>query len=60
MLFRSPENTKSLRVAEKLGLRKEGIRPNFLHINGAWRDHVIYAIHEDEITDSLVSKLKNK
>ena len=55
-----PENEKSIRVAEKLGLRKEGLRPNFLHINGAWRDHVIYAIHEDEITDSLVLKLKNK
>ena len=54
-----PENSKSLRVAEKLGLRKEGLRPNFLHINGAWRDHVIYAIHEDEVGESLVFKLKS-
>ena len=54
-----PENTKSLRVVEKLGLRSEGARPKFLHINGEWRDHLIFAINEDEITGSLVSKLTN-
>ncbi len=54
-----PENQKSLRVVEKLGLRNEGIRPKFLHINGEWRDHVIYAINEEELTTSLVLKLKN-
>jgi len=54
-----PENIKSLRVVEKLGLRSEGARPKFLHINGEWRDHLIFAINEDEITGSLVSKLTN-
>ncbi len=44
---------------EKLGLRSEGARPKFLHINGEWRDHLIFAINEDEITGSLVSKLTN-
>jgi ribosomal-protein-alanine N-acetyltransferase len=53
-----PENAKSLRVVEKLGLRKEGTRPKFLHINGDWRDHLIFAINEDELSESLVSKLK--
>jgi ribosomal-protein-alanine N-acetyltransferase len=53
-----PENIKSLRVVEKLGLRKEGTRPKFLHINGDWRDHLIFAINEDELSESLVSKLK--
>lgn len=37
-----PENHASLRVVEKLGLRFEGERPAYLHINGAWRDHVTY------------------
>lgn len=54
-----PENTKSLRVVEKLGLRQEGLRPKFLHINGDWRDHLIFAINEDELTESLVLKIKN-
>jgi ribosomal-protein-alanine N-acetyltransferase len=37
-----PENRASLRVVEKLGLRFEGERPAYLHINGEWRDHVTY------------------
>jgi ribosomal-protein-alanine N-acetyltransferase len=53
-----PENIKSIRVVEKLGLRSEGLRPKFLHIDGEWRDHLVFAINEDEISDSLVSMLK--
>jgi len=34
-----PENAGSIRVAEKAGYSFEGIRPRFLHIDGAWRDH---------------------
>jgi len=37
-----PENVASKRVAEKCGYVFEGIRPNYLHIDGAWRDHVTY------------------
>lgn len=43
-----PENTNSLRVVEKLGLREVGFFPLFLHIDGAWRDHRIYAITVEE------------
>jgi ribosomal-protein-alanine N-acetyltransferase len=34
-----PENAGSIRVAEKAGYLFEGVRPRFLHIDGAWRDH---------------------
>lgn len=44
-----PENAKSLRVAEKLGLRHEGERPRYLHVDGDWRDHSMFAIHADEV-----------
>lgn len=44
-----PENTKSLRVVEKLGFRPEGVRPALLHINGAWRDHAIFALNREEV-----------
>ncbi|CAB4750379.1 unannotated protein [freshwater metagenome] len=37
-----PENEASKRVAEKSGYIFEGIRPRYLHIDGAWRDHVTY------------------
>lgn len=39
-----PENRASLRVVAKLGFRREGYRPGYLHIDGAWRDHVSFAM----------------
>ena len=43
-----PENAASLRVAQKLGFRDEGLRRQYLHIDGAWRDHRIFALTESE------------
>lgn len=37
-----PENGASRRVAEKAGYLLEGDRPRFLHISGAWRDHICF------------------
>lgn len=37
-----PENEPSIRVAQKCGYVFEGLRPNYLHIDGAWRDHHCY------------------
>ena len=48
-----PENLASKRVAEKVGFRYEGIRPAFLHIDGAWRDHLVYALNADEVPEGL-------
>ena len=39
-----PENHASRRVVEKLGFREEGLRRRYLHIDGAWRDHLCYAL----------------
>lgn len=50
-----PENVASIRVVEKLGLREEGIRERFIHIDGDWRDHRCFAITAEEYTDSLIS-----
>jgi ribosomal-protein-alanine N-acetyltransferase len=43
-----PRNSPSRRVAEKLGLRDEGISVGFLQVNGRWEDHVRYAITVEE------------
>lgn len=51
-----PENRNSLRVVEKLGFRHEGRRPRFLHIDGDWRDHEIFALHAEEVPEGLVSR----
>ena len=52
-----PENTNSLRVVEKLGLREVGYAPRFLHIDGDWRDHRIFAVTVDEVAGSMVARL---
>jgi [ribosomal protein S5]-alanine N-acetyltransferase len=46
-----PRNWSSRRVAEKLGLRNEGIAQRYLEINGLWEDHVRYAITAEEWRD---------
>jgi ribosomal-protein-alanine N-acetyltransferase len=51
-----PENTASRRVVEKLGFREEGVRHDFLHIAGAWRDHLCYALVVDEVTDGVLAR----
>ncbi|WP_165989188.1 GNAT family N-acetyltransferase [Streptomyces sp. YIM 98790] len=51
-----PENTPSRRVAEKLGYREEGIRPRYLHIDGAWRDHLVYALTAEEVPGGLLPR----
>lgn len=52
-----PENGPSLRVVQKLGFRDEGMRPAFLHVNRAWRDHRIFALNADEAADGLINRL---
>jgi ribosomal-protein-alanine N-acetyltransferase len=43
-----PRNTASRRVAEKLGLRDEGVARGFLQIQGVFEDHVRYAMTADD------------
>ncbi|WP_461028280.1 GNAT family N-acetyltransferase [Streptomyces sparsus] len=51
-----PENGPSRRVVEKLGFREEGVRPSYLHIDGAWRDHLVYALTEEEVPEGLLAR----
>ncbi|MFM1950845.1 MAG: hypothetical protein RL418_532 [Actinomycetota bacterium] len=53
-----PENAASLRVVEKLGLRFEGVKERFIHIDGAWRDHKVFAITKEEKSGSLLARLR--
>ncbi|MCL1840149.1 MAG: GNAT family N-acetyltransferase [Propionibacteriaceae bacterium] len=52
-----PENTKSLRVAAKLGLRAEGTRLRLVHIDGAWRDHLAFAVDEQDLDGPLTARV---
>ena len=55
-----PENTNSLRVVEKLGLREVGYAPKYLHIDGDWRDHRLYAITREECPQGLLRRLESQ
>ena len=53
-----PENHASIRVVEKLALRREGYHERFLDIDGGWRDHLSFAITAEEIkTGPTLSRL---
>ncbi|MFE5731977.1 GNAT family N-acetyltransferase [Streptomyces sp. NPDC056528] len=51
-----PENGPSRRVVEKLGFREEGLRPRYLHIDGAWRDHLVFALTAEEVPEGLLRR----
>lgn len=56
-----PENSASLRVVAKLGFRYEGLKERYIHINGDWRDHYVFAITSEEIPDGLLNRwLRNQ
>jgi ribosomal-protein-alanine N-acetyltransferase len=41
---------------EKLRIAEVGYAPRFLHIDGDWRDHRIYAITKDECPFGLLRR----
>ncbi|GAB3588421.1 GNAT family N-acetyltransferase [Calidifontibacter terrae] len=49
-----PDNPRSLRVVEKLGMRSEGLRQAYLHIDGAWRDHLSFALTVEDLAGERV------
>ena len=52
-----PENTASLRVVEKLRFTEVGYAPRFLHIDGEWRDHRLFALTVEEVPGGLLRRL---
>jgi ribosomal-protein-alanine N-acetyltransferase len=55
-----PENGASIRVVQKLGLRYEGLKKNYIHINGDWRDHYVFALTFDEVKDGVLNRWLQK
>ncbi|HEY3720770.1 MAG TPA: GNAT family protein [Roseiarcus sp.] len=43
-----PENSASQTLLERNGFQREGLARSYLRINGAWRDHLLYALVEPE------------
>jgi ribosomal-protein-alanine N-acetyltransferase len=55
-----PENTASLRVVEKLGFPEVGYATGYLHIDGAWRDHRLFAITAEEVGTGLLRSFQDR
>jgi ribosomal-protein-alanine N-acetyltransferase len=51
-----PENLASLRVIQKLGFRYEGLKQRYIHINGDWRDHYVFALTKEELPEGLMKR----
>jgi len=51
-----PENAPSLRVVQKLGYRYEGLKRRYIHINGAWRDHFVFALTHEEVPKGVLNR----
>lgn len=54
-----PENTASRRVVEKLGFREEGLHRRYLHIDGAYRDHVVYAVTKEDVGEPMITRWRH-
>jgi len=39
-----PENVRSIGIIRRLGFEPEGLAPEYLFIDGAWRDHLMFAL----------------
>ncbi len=45
----APENRASQAVVAHVGFRQEGYLQRYLDINGAWRDHLLFAMTKEEV-----------
>jgi len=54
-----PDNRASRRVVEKLGFHEEGIRRRCLHVDGAWRDHICYAITAEDTASGALPRWRS-
>ena len=51
-----PENTASRRVVEKLRFREEALHLRYLFIDGAWRDHVSFAVTREDVPEGMLRR----
>lgn len=48
-----PDNHASINVLLRNGFRREGEARSYLKINGAWRDHLLFGLVEDEVRQRM-------
>lgn len=55
-----PENGPSRRVVEKLGFREEGLHVKYLFIDGAWRDHLMFAMTAEDVPEGVLVRWRQR
>lgn len=56
-----PGNTRSLRLAKSLGMRREGLKKRAIHLRGQWVDLVMYTVTTEDLGIGFdVSKVRWK
>ncbi len=51
-----PENGPSRRLVERLGFTQEGVLRRYLDIDGQWRDHLAYALLDDDLPRGVLAR----
>ncbi|MCZ2830191.1 GNAT family protein [Modestobacter sp. VKM Ac-2986] len=51
-----PENGPSRRLVERLGFRQEALFRDYLDIDGAWRDHLGYALLAGDVPGGVLAR----
>ena len=54
------DNQPSLAVVRKLGFHYEGLRRNYIHINGRWRDHFAFSLTKEDVPEGLLNRWLSK
>lgn len=52
-----PENQRSLKVVQKVGMVSEGLRRKYMYVNGAWRDHLTFSLLSDEFNQDILQEI---
>ncbi|MBM7367345.1 GNAT family N-acetyltransferase [Gordonia hydrophobica] len=52
-----PDNGASQAVLGKVGFRQEGLLKRYMDVNARWRDHLLFALTNDEVSGSAVDTL---
>jgi [ribosomal protein S5]-alanine N-acetyltransferase len=55
-----PENRPSRRLVERLGFRQEGLFRSYLDIDGAWRDHLAYALLAEDAPAGVLTRWRQR
>ena len=55
-----PENGPSRRLVERLGFSREGLLRRYLDIDGAWRDHIAYALLADDLPAGALARWQER